>query len=252
MTRSTRSHHYRRDGTVARTLRPPEAFPWSGFEDNLILALDAYLGVWIATGVSQWSDQSPQGNHVTQATGSQQPGYTTFNDRPALDFVPANSQELKGSSFSGLGANSDFTVFAVAKFDSATAAQSIVELSDSPTASNRVTSLVHETNIVKSYTGLPVVQPNYAHTDVTNASVWEVIHTDGAGVTILEDGVVQASVATAVSTIAPDEIAVGNLHQFSYYLDGKIQSIIILNSNIASDRSIIRQRLGSRWGISVS
>lgn len=44
---------------------------------NLAAWYDANLGITIATGVSQWNDQSGNARHLLQATGGNQPSYTT-------------------------------------------------------------------------------------------------------------------------------------------------------------------------------
>ena len=48
------------------------------------------LGITIATGVSQWNDQTVNARHFTQATGSAQPTYNatdaTLNNQPTLSF----------------------------------------------------------------------------------------------------------------------------------------------------------------------
>ena len=43
---------------------------------DLILRLDAALGITVVTGVSEWQDQSPSLNHMLQPTGNLQPAYT--------------------------------------------------------------------------------------------------------------------------------------------------------------------------------
>lgn len=43
---------------------------------NLVVHLDAALGITIGTGVSAWADQTAFSNHFTQAVGAVQPNYT--------------------------------------------------------------------------------------------------------------------------------------------------------------------------------
>lgn len=66
------------------------AFRVKGYSqlDGIILDADANVGTTIATGVSQWNDQSGQGNNFLQATGSMQPALQTnqLNGLPAITF----------------------------------------------------------------------------------------------------------------------------------------------------------------------
>lgn len=84
---------------VARNRRIPSAGPFvPTVLGRCVLWLRADLGVTIATGVSSWADQSGAGlvTGVTQATGANQPTYSTgdsnFAGRPSLGF--AGSQFL--------------------------------------------------------------------------------------------------------------------------------------------------------------
>ena len=85
---------------------------WTPAQLDLTLWLDAADASTIAlngTTVSQWSDKSGRGNHMTNATASAQPLYsaTGFNGRPALDF-DASDDFLGNSSPSGLNSNLDY------------------------------------------------------------------------------------------------------------------------------------------------
>lgn len=55
---------------------------------NLVAWYKSDVGTTIATGVSQWNDQSGNGNNLVQATGSLQPALTSnaINGLPALTF----------------------------------------------------------------------------------------------------------------------------------------------------------------------
>ncbi len=52
----------------------PSAFdPLTHWGDTIDFYIDSDLGITIATGVSQWDDQSNQGHDITQATAAKQP-----------------------------------------------------------------------------------------------------------------------------------------------------------------------------------
>ena len=84
-------------------------------------AADASTITLNGSTVSQWSDKSGIGNHMTNAIASSQPLYsaTGFNGRPALDF-DATDDFLGNSSPSGL--NSSLNYFYAAVFQMRTTA----------------------------------------------------------------------------------------------------------------------------------
>ncbi len=90
-----------------------------GVTTNLRLWLKADAGTSTTTdgvGVSQWDDQSGQGNHVTQATGTAQPLYendadNSINFNPVLDFV--SNDFLNLGNFSDIKGGSDYSLYSV-------------------------------------------------------------------------------------------------------------------------------------------
>ena len=77
--------------------RPAE---WSPLTLTPSLWLRADFGITIATGVSSWADQSGNGNHFTQGTGSRQPAVdaSTVGGKPSIYFT--TSKELVGTAAS--------------------------------------------------------------------------------------------------------------------------------------------------------
>ena len=72
----------------------------------------ADLGITIATGVSQWNDQSGNGRHLIQSTGSKQPTLVTASfGLPAVRFDGSNDYMFT----SAFGLGQPFTVFIVYK-----------------------------------------------------------------------------------------------------------------------------------------
>jgi len=69
----------------------------------------ATTGVTVATGVSQWDDQSGNGNHLVQATAAKQPLYTTDGlARPIITFDGVDDSLSKAFTLS-----QPYTVYAV-------------------------------------------------------------------------------------------------------------------------------------------
>ena len=73
---------------------------------------DAALGITIATGVSQWDDQSGNGNNLLQAVGVSQPTVTAsaINGRPGILFDGTNDNMTAAFTLS-----QPFTIFMVAR-----------------------------------------------------------------------------------------------------------------------------------------
>lgn len=89
-----------------------------GSISNLGLWLDAALGITLnGSDVSAWADQSGNGNHATQATGSRQPAYNATgapNSLPSLDFTTADRHMLSCTT-NLLGGLTGFSFFIVLK-----------------------------------------------------------------------------------------------------------------------------------------
>lgn len=254
MTRNVRAHHYRRDGTIPRFLRAPQALPWIGYESDLVAAYDAYLGITVETGVSQWSDQSGNGHHVVQSTASNQPTYGSLSGRPALIFDGVNHW-LEDLSFSGLsGAH---TAFAVAKRDDNAANHGLYETTASAGSANTGSLYMPQTanllgRVVISW---PTHRTATGGTPDTNANVYELTDTSG-NTEIFKNGTsLAAAGAPAGNMAAQVELYVGTRAAVSppnLPWKGPYQSLIIFNALLAAaDRTVIRGRLGDRWGITV-
>ncbi len=80
----------------------------------------ADLGRTIATGVSQWNDQSGSGDanrNLVQATGSKQPTYNAtdaaFNNQSTLSFASASSQQLDSAGNWSGALSQPYSIFLV-------------------------------------------------------------------------------------------------------------------------------------------
>lgn len=65
--------------------------------------------------ISQWSDKSGKGNHVTNSTGATQPAYLTdaFNDLPTVSFTAAGTHFLFNGGMSKFVSTNDYFIAAV-------------------------------------------------------------------------------------------------------------------------------------------
>src|SRR5580692_5588369 len=94
---------------------------------NCVLWLRADLGISIATGVSQWLDQSGCGNHVTQASGPNQPSLLSSwsNGKPAVRSTA--SQWLASAAFTAPAFGTTATILVAGQCNGA-GAQVFVDL----------------------------------------------------------------------------------------------------------------------------
>lgn len=241
----------RMDGSgIRRGTRSPGGiiYPWTGFSP--VCALDARLGTQTETGVRTWSDQSGNGNHVEQTDTAKQPALSTFNGRPALDFDGVDDF-LRTASFSGM-INENNTIFVVAHFDIASGNMGLVDLSEVVGLTNRYVSFFHNsTNLYYRCGGVKTTL--YSFSDTTSSFVFEGVNDDAGNAEILENGVSQDTDATASGFADPTILVVGDTEDGGNKMNGMIQSVLIFDTNLSSaDRSVIRGRLGSVWGITVS
>lgn len=99
---------------------------------NCVLWLRADLGIVLnGSSVSQWSDYSGQGNHVTQSNASLQPAYVSSaaGGRPAVRFTRASTQKLVAASSSILNfeRTQALTIFVVSVASGTPSDDSIVQ-----------------------------------------------------------------------------------------------------------------------------
>ena len=96
-----------------------------GVGGNLVLWLKADASTTIATGVSNWTDQSTAGNDVTQGTGANQPGLITgaLNYQPVLTFDGTDDLSTTNTGLIGGG---DYTKIVVSRVTSGTGAHNIL------------------------------------------------------------------------------------------------------------------------------
>lgn len=233
-----------------------EVLPWDGFTANMVLALDAKIGVSIETGVSGWEDQSDEGNDFSQSNTSFQPALSTFNGHASIEFTSASAHRLQRVSdgFTGMAAGASGTVFVVGKFD-ATSNSGLISVC--PSESLREGLLLFQEGgsmKLRGRNNTTTQQATYAFSDTTDAHVFEGIHAT-ASRTIIEDGTSQDVNNNSVSISQGDNGIIGALFNGAtpiYQFDGHIHSVLMFNVVLSSgDRSTIRSRLGSRWGVTV-
>lgn len=216
------------------------------------LWLRADLGTTIATGVSQWNDQSGTGDsnkNVVQATGSKQPTLTAsdaaYNNQATLSFASASLQVLRSGTWS-VALTQPTTVIVVGNWtvnsggrfiDGLT--QHTLEILDNGASSGiSIDASVQLSAGASSYDGSKAVICG-----VFNGASSKIFKNNSQ--TPLVTGNAGATGATGTE--------VGAEANGSNYLNGKIAEVIIYNKVLAlSDQLTVFQYLGTRYNISVS
>lgn len=94
------------------TPAPPSSIP------GCQLYLNGDLGVTVATGVSNWADQSGSGNDVSQGTGANQPAQVT-NWRNGKNAIQGASGKSLGRATPAVTISQPMTIFAIGGMSSA-------------------------------------------------------------------------------------------------------------------------------------
>jgi|GEM_PF-3453669 len=217
------------------------------------LWLRADLGVTIATGVSQWNDQSGTGDankNVAQATGSKQPTRNTsdaaYNNQTTLSFATASSQELVSGTWAASLAEPE-TIFFVGH--QIASASPYVFTDDALTTNLRLMDNNGGGQVLRAYAGASLNSAVSCAAPFVSA-----VEFNGATSKIYMSAItatVSGSTGVAPANRAGLRLGVqgGGGGQ---YLNGKIAEVIIYGSVLSlSDRTAVTNYLGTRYGITI-
>jgi len=226
------------------TAKPQGGSGWNPYAyGNPVILLDADLGITLnGTDVSTWSDQSGNGNHVSQATEAAQPVYNVsdanFNGHASITFDNSDDYLSRATLVGGALAQPN-TGFAVFKYANLTGFR---EVFDGVGSGNRHTLEGDGANLV-------VGAGTNATTDtaVTTTSVCGVLF-NGASTNSYLNG--HAGAGGASGTDALNGLAVGvNLNLTGAFMDGEIAYIIMYDSALsAADISAVGTALAAKYG----
>jgi len=93
----------------------PAAWTPAELGSKLVLDLNSDLGITIGTGVSQWSDQSTYGNHMTQAVAASQMAYvpSALDGHAVLRADGVDDFLTRDATFTGLAAGDKPYIYTV-------------------------------------------------------------------------------------------------------------------------------------------
>lgn len=223
--------------------------------------LGAALGLWLdaedtssvvlsGATVSQWSDKSGNGRNATQATGANQPTYTTtgLNGKPVLTFNGTTNSMPVDLSFVAGGSYSVSAVFA----RSSTKTNNWV-IGGNTALSNRQLLVGWSTNTTFSYAqyanDVLVTVPGY--TTTTPLIVTLGLDTP-VGRSAYLDGTLGNSSTNKSSLITNNGGVLGTWTSGSFY-QGYIAEIVIATGALSSaDREKMEGYLAWKWGLEAS
>jgi hypothetical protein len=213
-----------------------------------VLWLRADIGTVIATGVSQWNDQSGQGNNVSQVTGSKQPTRNiidpVYNNQSTLSFASASSQYLVSGTWGS--SPSVTTIIIVGEMDGNT--QYFI---DGITSSNRNAIFFDASKNFSSYQGTTTLA--FGAPTPGSPHVWATQFTGTAANAMFQDNSQTPVITGNSGTNLLTGTIIGSYYGPGDYLQGKIAEVIIYNSVLSpSQMSTVFHYLGARYGITVS
>ena len=201
--------------------------------------------------VSQWWDQSTNGNHASQGTFGNQPkiydsstGLITENGKPAVDFDGTDDGlEINyTSTFTNVSAWSVHTGADGAVISTYSLADGTKHFWSHYMASNQYYSIARNTanTLVQISTGT-----------TSDTQVLQNIIYDRATLEVAVDGGTAASAAAALGDIATPStgIALGRTPQNTLLLNGNLQEILVYNSDESSNRTGIETDINDYFSI---
>lgn len=230
---------------------------------NCVLWLDAAKGITLATGVAQWNDQSGNGNHVAQASGSNQPAYTTastlMRGRPAIVFTGASSHSLILDAFAAAFTGDDMPVSIFLAYTATTVAATACMVGWGRGASATPFSCLQHTtapalafnrrddaNVNNSIsTTAPAVGTPHIASLVYSPAVDLVVQGASGGLA--------QTLTTGVMTL--DRFAIGSLRRNSesQFFTGEIYEVIIYSRAVGTrERKTIERYLGQKYCLRAS
>ena len=234
-------------------------------------AADASTITLNGSTVSQWSDKSGNGFHVTQATASLQPTYqaTGFNSQPTVFFD--NTGDEMGCDQTSVSSQGDLFYAAVFQMLSNTAIWRVIVGTNTSSVDNNSGTLllqrmsgrseigVHDAGRVDTRSTYAVQVTNLFVPRIATAGRSGGINGDGGTITVTATGPSQPSYLTqAVQNWATDEatsrIQIGGRQQSGTgFSNSLISEVVVMNRNATTlERQKLEGYLAHKWGLEAS
>lgn len=201
---------------------------------------DATQGITVATGVSQWNDESGNGRNLSQAGTSAQPSRTVgAKGQASVNFSRSSSQILTSSATFTLG--SGFEIFIVA-----------AGLSVS-TGTNCWWAFTGDVGLCSGVTTTQVTfgsgSPSILNPTTPNYVV-DVVCTSGTNCTIALNGGSTTS-GSPSGSLPSNVFSLGGFPGFSDYVTLNIREVVVLSGTSLStaNRNLLQQYFGYYYGV---
>lgn len=218
---------------------------WLDCADERTITVD------MSNKVSQIDDKSGAGNHATQGTGTKQAasGLTQLNGRNVVDFDGSDAFRLPSNLYSI--PNGGNTLFVVAKTNSNSTQQRIINMTDSFSSdyglefSATPGSLVFFNNPSGSGVGA---------TGITETN-WNIIRARRNGVTVALsfNGVAESTNSNGADVSGIDDAALCSYDESSIFLNGSVAEIILYSRSLSiKERNMVEKYLSDKWRIALA
>lgn len=238
---------------------------------NLKLWLDATVASSItssATRVSQWNDQSAQGNNFVQATAAYKPetGVATINSKNALRFNNgAINQKMAsngaGSIWAFMSNNTGCTIFSVGKYNNTVEGwllQTYDGSSSTPGIIHYINGSLYPTVYVGGTGATPAISAiNAVSVGTTNAFSFTSVNDPGNATASARNKIYLNSTAATqnntntatVNTGTPSTLTMGNVGIQNGPFVGTIGEVIVYSGLLSgTDVSTVQAYLKTKWG----
>lgn len=215
--------------------------------------------ITLATGVSQWSDKSGNGLHITQATGGLQPAYTSslaaLGNKPAVDFQ--NAHRMQGTwlhSTSNTMTVSAYTMYMVVVVDAIDTNSGTVFNNDAIwSGPNNALFGTHFTSATPNVQGYNFDTNADTANLATTTGVGKIfIQSHDAGNIVIYDYAAGTSATAASGNTAnvADLFRMGANFNAAAFFDGKVAHFLIYNTtHDASTRAQVGNELRRRYSL---
>lgn len=221
---------------------------------NLQLWLRADVGVVSSGGnVSQWTDQSQNGNNAFQTAGGNQPTVSAnvLNSLPAVSFNGTNQWLKLASGFANFTTGA--SIFVVTKPTSITTGVRFLDFGNGQT-SNNISFREQATTGFSLYS-----YNNTTSSNVTSSTglgtgsyqVLEAIHSGAGNATLYSNGAQQATGNLSnINNVTRTGNFIGKDFNSTLFLNGQIVEILVYNSALSSDqRAAIEGYFKSKYNV---
>lgn len=233
---------------VSRIGEGSETLLWTPFNLGGALWLDGAVGVTEASGrVSEWADQSGNGNDSVQLTGTNQPELSSINSIQSIDFGTGKNYALDGND---LGTWTDIVLFGVFQADALNAGVHVIAtIRDS--ATNMISIGTSGTSLsVTHYDGTTTTSKSSTTTISTGTTYYFVVQWESGVLTLRVNAVDQTGALLSSILNSVDQYWLGSTDAVptTENFEGSVGELGVKLSALAvGELTLLEDYLDRRW-----